>query len=445
MIATVSIPPAMGNGSATLTPPTILPRWGRFARHAAPPAHDASDRRKQGTWVMALVPTASAADSHWQVSTPPDLLERLLIAFARSDVEKLDPGEGDAERSWEGVRSDFASESTEFECQYRFTEYEYEYDFKIPDKHRLVNQTPSGGDSSGYFSKAVLMAQCLISFGANLGARESSVATSCRQLAAMTKVSQFRVSRLFRSPPIGGPEGQEPFVNGVAAFNTEASAQEVLHWLQALEQQLGRKRDHRWAARRIDLDVVLHGNLVGGSSQLTVPHPRYTARRFVLLPACDVAAEYRDPRFGWTLRELTDHIQTASPSMALVGGDQETREAICNRLHQRFNVQTFTDVTVSRPEDALYRQPWIASFVDPLPPATAEPPDRVPRLLARLQWTQPQHRWPAPHHLWPSSIRWPEYRLEMNDLDWAASELAAALESMRCPIEPLSDDGDWWR
>lgn len=288
------------------------------------------------------------------------------------------------------------------------------------------------------------MAQCLISFGANLGARESAVATACRRLNDLPQVLNFRVSRLFHSPPIGGPDGQEPFVNGVAAFDTDAAAQEVLQWLQTLEQQLGRERDRRWSARRIDLDIVLHGNLVGGSPQLTVPHPRYTARRFVLLPACDVAADYRDPRFGWTLQQLADHIQTGNASMALVGGDQLTRQTLCRLLEERFGVQTLVDAPPDSVWDTVGQQPWVAAFAGPLPPPQGCPVNRTPRLLARLQWTEPQHRWPAPHHLWPSSTRWPEYRLEISDLDWAAGELAAALESMRCPLHPLSDNGDWW-
>ena len=44
-------------------------------------------------------------------------------------------------------------------------------------------------------------------------------------------------------------------------------------------------------------------------SSLIVPHPRYTARQFVLQPACDVAAHYRDPRFGWTLERLARHLR----------------------------------------------------------------------------------------------------------------------------------------
>ena len=131
------------------------------------------------------------------------------------------------------------------------------------------------------------MPQCLVSFGSNLGTRQSLLAAAVAELSQIAAVENFRVSRLYESPPIGGPSGQDPFLNGVAAFDTDARAVQVLGWLQDLENRLGRRREKRWGARSIDLDVVLHGNLIGGSSDLTVPHPRYAARWFVLLPACD--------------------------------------------------------------------------------------------------------------------------------------------------------------
>lgn len=313
------------------------------------------------------------------------------------------------------------------------------------------------------------MAQCLVSFGANLGTRESAIAAATRELSSMAEIENFRASRLYETPPIGGPDGQDPFLNGVAAFDTTAGARQVLAWLQDLEERLGRVRDRRWAARSIDLDVVLHGNLIGGASDLTVPHPRYTARRFVLRPACDVAADYRDPRFGWTLGQLAAHLESGNASMALLGSDAATRAELCDHLSTRFNIRTFAEnplpapmavignapaglqasesvaISVTGPainvDDA---SPWVSAFVGPLSIDEAGADCNIPRLIARMQWTRPEQRWPAPHNIWPSTSRWPEYRLEVDDLDWAAGEVASALASMRCPIKPITMDGNWW-
>jgi 2-amino-4-hydroxy-6-hydroxymethyldihydropteridine diphosphokinase len=199
---------------------------------------------------------------------------------------------------------------------------------------------------------SVMIAQCLISFGSNLGDRDDLIASAARRIADSSVAEPtcpLTTSRVFETPPIGGPGGQEPFLNAIGRFDTRASAREILELLQQIELELGRQRRQRWGARSIDLDVVLHGELVGGGSGLTVPHPRYTARQFVLQPACDVAADLRDPRFGWTLQRLTDHLSAGVPSLALVGGDWRIRQQICDRLSAEYGIQTFADQPSTHP------------------------------------------------------------------------------------------------
>ena len=181
----------------------------------------------------------------------------------------------------------------------------------------------------------------MVSFGSNLGDRQELIAEAAARLAADEVVlhRDLRTSRLFQTPPIGGPGGQEPFLNAVGVFATHASARDVLSVLHRVEQELGRQRRLRWDARSIDLDVVLHGSLVGAASHLVVPHPRYPARQFVLRPACDVAADLRDPRFGWTLAEMSQHLSADTPSLALVGADQAFRSMLCHRLSEEHGVQ----------------------------------------------------------------------------------------------------------
>lgn len=322
-----------------------------------------------------------------------------------------------------------------------------------------------------------LVSQCLISFGSNLGTREQVIAEAAIRVQASEMVVGFRASRLFETPPIGGPGGQEPFLNAVAAFETQASARDILDLLQGIENDLGRQRKRRWDARSIDLDVVLHGELVGGGTGLIVPHPRYTARQFVLQPACDVAAHYRDPRFDWTLQRLADHLSLGAASMALVGGDESTRETLCQRLTAEYGIRTFDAPPIAEPmavvgnAPAALREkekcssgattpqidapplevegdaPWVAAYVPPLPLNDEMKIEQrcVPRLVARIQYATPDTSWPAPHQMWPAGWEWPEYRLEVDDMDWAVSEVASALDSMRCPAVAVTDDGNWWR
>jgi len=286
------------------------------------------------------------------------------------------------------------------------------------------------------------LAQCLISFGSNLGRRDASIAHAAQIIATSSLVRNFSASRLFETPPVGGPPGQEPFLNAVAAFETAASARQVLSLLQHAEQQLGRIRQRRWDARSIDLDVVLYGRLVGDAADLIVPHPRYTARQFVLRPACDVAPEYRDPRFGWTIQQLSDHLCAGLPSLALSGGTEAVRRAVIDQLAGRPGLL----VAAEPPLPGCLDQPWVSAFLPPLPSLASRHTDSpsLPRLVARLVPSTTFELWPAPHELWPHGRQWPEYRLEVSDIGWAADELAAALVSMRCEVKPVTDDDQWW-
>ena len=315
-----------------------------------------------------------------------------------------------------------------------------------------------------------MAAQCLISFGSNLGDRDRLIADAARKIMecdAIEFVTPLKTSRLFETPPVGGPSGQEPFLNAVGAFETNSSAREILAVLQSTEQELGRRRRLRWDSRSIDLDVVMHGALVGGASELIVPHPRYTARQFVLQPACDVAPHYRDPRFGWTLQRLAKHLTQGVPSMALVG-DIGTRNQIAKSLSADYGIKTFLANTESANMSAVANvpgvvsdlqatavpgdpidvvdEPWVAAYLPELPELDSDQTSlpTVPRLVARTQRANEDTRWPAPHQIWPSGWRWPEYRLEIDDLSWAVSEIASALESMRCPAVPVTSDGNWW-
>lgn len=330
------------------------------------------------------------------------------------------------------------------------------------------------------------VSQCIVSFGSNLGDRHDLLAKAAARLAVSDLIaegSQFVTSRLFETPPIGGPGGQEPFLNAVGVFETTAPARRVLDDLQHLEHELGRQRRKRWDARSIDLDVVLHGNLVGGATGLVVPHPRYTARQFVLKPACDVAAHFRDPRFGWTLGQLSAHLDADVPSLAFAAGRQHVRDELCNRLADEYGVRLRQFDSGERENvDAETPEPWIAARPPRLPKLKAKafpvpPSDRphepgnddqpisldqnsidqhsidqhsdgwpgMPRLLVRIQRSAGGTHWPAPHLMWPGGWSWPEYRLEIDDTDWAVSELASALESMRCSAHAVTENGHWWQ
>jgi hypothetical protein len=88
------------------------------------------------------------------------------------------------------------------------------------------------------------------------------------------------------------------------------------------------------------MDLLLYGDLVLESPDITVPHPRMAWRRFVLEPAAEIAGEMRHPLLGWTVRSMLEHLNTAPKYLAITGASLADRRRLATELldavHGRF-------------------------------------------------------------------------------------------------------------
>jgi 2-amino-4-hydroxy-6-hydroxymethyldihydropteridine diphosphokinase len=84
--------------------------------------------------------------------------------------------------------------------------------------------------------------------------------------------------------------------------------EQLLHHCLATEEELGRKRDIKWGARNIDIDILFFNNEMLDSPNLTLPHPGASERRFTLLPMSDLAPDEKHPESGYTMRQLLDNM-----------------------------------------------------------------------------------------------------------------------------------------
>ena len=99
--------------------------------------------------------------------------------------------------------------------------------------------------------------------------------------------------------------GPQPmFLNAAATGESTLSAPAILDVLLAVEQGFGRERPDARAPRTIDLDLILYGEDVMTTTGLTVPHPRFRERRFVLEPLAEIASDWIDPVTGKPVGEL---------------------------------------------------------------------------------------------------------------------------------------------
>lgn len=141
------------------------------------------------------------------------------------------------------------------------------------------------------------MVRAYIGLGSNLNEPVRQVRRAADALSALPGTRLAKVSRLYRSPPMG-PEDQPEYINAVAALDTGLSPLELLHGLQAIEQDFGRVRMRRWGERIIDLDLLLYGDLRLNSAELTLPHPGIGERAFVLRPLAELDPDLPIPGLG---------------------------------------------------------------------------------------------------------------------------------------------------
>ena len=147
------------------------------------------------------------------------------------------------------------------------------------------------------------MTRVAIALGSNDGDRKSHLDFAVGRLS--TIFSSITVSRWYETEPVG--VGLQPlFLNGAAVGRTTLSARELLDTLLAIERERGRERPFRNAPRTLDLDLVLFGDRVIDEPGLSVPHPRFRERQFVLGPLSEIAPDMIDPVTGRTVQELLD-------------------------------------------------------------------------------------------------------------------------------------------
>lgn len=124
-----------------------------------------------------------------------------------------------------------------------------------------------------------------VAFGANLGEPAQALSRAAAGIAALPWTRHLVASSLYRTRPVdsAGPD----YTNAVIAVQTALGPLELLHALQRLEWQQGRERPYRNAPRTLDLDLIWMGGHVRDSAELSLPHPRYSQRAFVIEPLAE--------------------------------------------------------------------------------------------------------------------------------------------------------------
>ena len=141
-----------------------------------------------------------------------------------------------------------------------------------------------------------------LSLGSNLGNREDYLASALRLLED-SRLRVLRLSDIYETEPREVTD-QPWFLNLVTEVETDLAPEELLERAARVEAGLGRRRLGVKGPRTIDIDILLYGDLVLDTAELTIPHPRMARRRFVLEPLMELAPKLLHPVLGRTIREL---------------------------------------------------------------------------------------------------------------------------------------------
>jgi 2-amino-4-hydroxy-6-hydroxymethyldihydropteridine diphosphokinase len=174
----------------------------------------------------------------------------------------------------------------------------------------------------------------LIGLGSNLGDRAATLEAATALLGESPGIVVRAVSSFHETAPAGGPAGQGPFLNAAAALETSEDATALLGRLREIEARLGRVRTVRWGERSLDLDLLLFGDAILDSPDLTLPHLRMAVRRFVLGPLAQIAPEAVDPLTRRTVADLLANLDRRPGVVALApsAGGPRLRDSLDRAL-----------------------------------------------------------------------------------------------------------------
>jgi len=144
-----------------------------------------------------------------------------------------------------------------------------------------------------------------VGMGSNLEDPISQIKRGIEAMRGLPETELIAASSLYRTPP-WGKQDQPDFINAVVKLKTKQTALHLMSLLFGIENAHHRTREEKWGPRTLDCDLILYGQHVIETPELTVPHPRMKTRGFVLLPLAEIAPNMQLPT-GEYITDLLAH------------------------------------------------------------------------------------------------------------------------------------------
>ncbi|MEC7984696.1 MAG: 2-amino-4-hydroxy-6-hydroxymethyldihydropteridine diphosphokinase [Myxococcota bacterium] len=155
------------------------------------------------------------------------------------------------------------------------------------------------------------MKRVLLGLGSSLSDRYEAIHFALLHIQRLADVNLLRVSSLYCSTPLG--RAQNLFLNASCVMETRLSPPKLLFELKRIERRVGRRKNKRWADRVIDIDILLMGKDVYRSRSLSIPHPEFLRRSFVLQPSVEIAGDWIHPIENRPIKDLREQYPICWP------------------------------------------------------------------------------------------------------------------------------------
>lgn len=146
------------------------------------------------------------------------------------------------------------------------------------------------------------MPTAYLGLGSNLGDSASLLRQATALLDHLPNTELVARASVYQTKPVNMAPDTPDFLNTVVSIETTLSPEQLLRECLNIERMLGRERGQGYVSRTIDIDLLLYDDLILNTPTLTLPHPHFHERAFVLVPLLEIAPTIRHPFTGALLR-----------------------------------------------------------------------------------------------------------------------------------------------
>lgn len=164
----------------------------------------------------------------------------------------------------------------------------------------------SRGDTDG---RGYKMKRAVLCLGTNIGDRTKNLHDAVGALSFLFGTDVIKTSKVYETEPFEVPDEQENFYNCCVMLETELSPKMLMGACLGIEAKMGRLRPYKNSPRIIDIDIILYEGEKINDVNLTIPHPRFLERAFVLLPLLDIFPDGN--AFGIGFGSSLDNLDTS--------------------------------------------------------------------------------------------------------------------------------------